>query len=271
MIFGQLLTGNNFDDTIKKLTGGRNGLGAKLTNIFSKQFTVETVDQANGKIFKQTWKDNLSKTEDPIIKSMKSKSYTKVTFKPDLERFGMTALDKDIVALMTKRVYDLAGCNPKLKVSLNDKVLPIKDFKQYCELYVKDPNKPKIFEKVSDRWSLLVSVTDGDDFQQVSFVNSICTLNGGTHVTDITKKLCTAIGNSPAVKKFVKSGVNITPARIKKHLWVFVNCLIENPGFDAQLKDNLITPVKDFGSKCELSEKFYKQCTCFLCFYLHLV
>ncbi len=42
MIFGQLLTGSNYDDDAKKVTGGRNGYGAKLTNIFSRRFTVET-------------------------------------------------------------------------------------------------------------------------------------------------------------------------------------------------------------------------------------
>ena len=57
----------------------------------------------------------------PKVKSTKKKEdYTKITFKPDLERFGMTHLDSDIIALMKKRVYDIAGTTPKnLKVILN--------------------------------------------------------------------------------------------------------------------------------------------------------
>lgn len=42
MIFGTLLTSSNYNDNERKTTGGRNGYGAKLTNIFSKKFTVET-------------------------------------------------------------------------------------------------------------------------------------------------------------------------------------------------------------------------------------
>ncbi len=42
LVFGHLLTSSNYDDKQKKVTGGRNGYGAKLTNIFSKRFTVET-------------------------------------------------------------------------------------------------------------------------------------------------------------------------------------------------------------------------------------
>jgi Type IIA topoisomerase (DNA gyrase/topo II, topoisomerase IV), B subunit len=49
MIFGHLLTSSNYDDAQKKVTGGRNGYGAKLTNIFSKKFTVETADSKNKK------------------------------------------------------------------------------------------------------------------------------------------------------------------------------------------------------------------------------
>jgi len=53
LIFGHLLTSSNYDDDQKKTTGGRNGYGAKLTNIYSSKFTVETNDTQSGKFFKQ--------------------------------------------------------------------------------------------------------------------------------------------------------------------------------------------------------------------------
>ena len=53
MIFGQLLTSSNYDDDERKVTGGRNGYGAKLCNIFSKEFTVETACKESGRMFKQ--------------------------------------------------------------------------------------------------------------------------------------------------------------------------------------------------------------------------
>ena len=42
LIFGNLLTSSNYNDNIKKVTGGRNGYGAKLTNIFSNIFIIKT-------------------------------------------------------------------------------------------------------------------------------------------------------------------------------------------------------------------------------------
>ena len=61
MIFGHLLTSSNYDDEEKKLTGGRNGYGAKLTNIYSTEFTIETADKKTEQKYKQTWTDNMTK------------------------------------------------------------------------------------------------------------------------------------------------------------------------------------------------------------------
>ena len=55
MIFGHLLTSSNYDDSVKKVTGGRNGYGAKLTNIFSKKFTIETAEAKSKKYLFFFW------------------------------------------------------------------------------------------------------------------------------------------------------------------------------------------------------------------------
>jgi DNA topoisomerase-2 len=60
LVFGHLLTGSNYDDEDKKVTGGRNGYGAKLTNIYSKEFTVECGCSQFKKEFKMTWRNNMS-------------------------------------------------------------------------------------------------------------------------------------------------------------------------------------------------------------------
>ena len=52
LIFGTLLTSSNYNDSQRKVTGGRNGYGAKLCNIFSSEFTVETSCSESKKSFK---------------------------------------------------------------------------------------------------------------------------------------------------------------------------------------------------------------------------
>ena len=60
MIFGQLLTSSNYNDKEQKVTGGRNGYGAKLANIFSDEFIVETGSKKKSKYFKMRWRQNMS-------------------------------------------------------------------------------------------------------------------------------------------------------------------------------------------------------------------
>jgi len=131
LIFGHLLTSSNYDDNIKKVTGGRNGFGAKLTNIFSKKFEIECADSKNKKLYKQTFKNNMTSIGEPVITEFSADSfdYTSVTFEPDFKKFKMKSLDDDICALFKKRVYDLAGCSPPhINVYYNGKKINIKNF-----------------------------------------------------------------------------------------------------------------------------------------------
>ncbi|PPR98423.1 hypothetical protein GOBAR_AA22235 [Gossypium barbadense] len=263
LIFGHLLTSSNYDDNVKKTTGGRNGYGAKLTNIFSTEFVIETADGKRQKKYKQVFKNNMgNKTEPVITKCKEGENWTRVTFKPDLAKFNMTHLEDDVVALMRKRVFDLAGCLGKtVKVELNGKRIAVKSFLDYVNLYLSAASKnkseplPRISEKVNARWEVCVSLSEGQ-FQQVSFVNSIATIKGGTHVDYVTNQISNYVMN--AVNKKNKNA-NVKAHNVKNHLWVFVNALIDNPAFDSQTKETLTLRQSSFGSKCELPEDFLKK------------
>ncbi|XP_028931374.1 DNA topoisomerase 2-alpha [Ornithorhynchus anatinus] len=261
LIFGQLLTSSNYDDDEKKVTGGRNGYGAKLCNIFSTKFTVETASREYRKLFKQTWTDNMGKAGEMKLKPFDGEDYTCITFQPDLAKFKMTSLDKDIVALMSRRAYDIAGSTKDVKVFLNGKRLPVKGFRGYVDLYVKDKvdetgNPLKVIhEEVNSRWEVCLTMSE-KGFQQVSFVNSIATSKGGRHVDYVADQIISKL--IEVVKKKNKGGVAVKPHQVKNHMWIFVNSLIENPTFDSQTKENMTLQAKSFGSKCQLSEKFIK-------------
>ena len=258
LIFGNLLTGSNFDDNQEKTTGGRNGFGAKLANIFSTEFTVETADSNEGLKFKQVFSKNMSQREAPIVSKYSGSDYTCISFKPDLEKFKMPFLDDDTVSLLCKRAYDFAGTSnskgPKLNVFLNGKKIEAKNFEQYINLY-QGIEKPIGFERPNERWEIGFGVSDGT-FQQVSFVNSICTIKGGTHVNYIADQATARLVNF--IKKKNK-GTEVKASQIKNHLAVYVNCLVTNPSFDSQTKDFLTTKVSALGSKCEVTEKMLKM------------
>ena len=119
LIFGRLRTGSNYDDakrteagTTTGEVGGTNGIGAKATNIFALLFKIEICDAEHGVLYTQTWRKNMFKVEAPKIEKIPTtrKSYTKITYIPDLEKFGMSLpLDLTHYQLMRTRVWDLAG------------------------------------------------------------------------------------------------------------------------------------------------------------------
>lgn len=266
LIFGHLLTSSNYDDGQMKVTGGRNGFGAKLCNVFSTEFSIETCDSRQGKKYHQTWTDNMSKVGKAKITSSKSDDYTKVTFKPDYQKFGMDGMDDDFEALVKRRVYDLAG-TAKVAVKLNGSRIPVRNFKKYMEMYTKAIKKERGEEAVNDkseivtaspdpRWEVGFAVSDGS-FQQVSFVNSIATTSGGSHVNYIADQICNRLAE--AVKKKNKQGATLKASQIRNHIFIFVNALIVNPAFTSQTKEQLTTKPSQFGSKCILDDDFYKK------------
>ena len=270
LIFGHLLTSSNYDDDEAKVTGGRNGYGAKLCNVYSTQFSIETVDSKVGKKYKQTWTENMGKMGKAKITDHTGKDYTMVTFSPDFSKFGMEEIDDDFEALVKKRVYDMAGTCKGVKVFLNGERIKAANFKQYMEMYTKaisaenntaedaPPKEAQVIltDNPHERWEIGFAVSDGA-FQQVSFVNSIATTSGGTHVNYIADQVVEKL--MAIVKKRNKGGVALKPAQIKNHIFLFVNCQIVNPAFTSQTKEQLTTKPSQFGTKCTVSEKFLKD------------
>ena len=259
LIFGHLRTSTNYDKTEKKIVGGKNGFGFKLVLIWSTYGSIETVDHVRGLKYTQEFKNNLDEICKPSITKCKTKPYTKITFKPDYKRLGLSeqGLSNDLLALFKKRVYDVAAVTDKsLKVKYNSNIVPVKNFQQYIDMYIGDKNEtPRVYEEHGERWEYAVALTPNNEFMQVSFVNGIHTAKGGKHVeyilNQITRKLVEYI------EKKKKTKVN--PNSIKEQLILFLRCDIENPAFDSQTKDFMNTPSSKFGSKCEVSDKFIEK------------
>jgi DNA topoisomerase-2 len=259
MIFGELRTSTNYDKEEKKIVGGKNGFGFKLVLIWSTYGSVETIDHVRGLKYIQEFKDNLSEICKPSITKCKNKPYTKVTFKPDYTRLGINGLTKDMIALLKKRIYDIAAVtNKSIKVKYNGELVPVKNFQQYIDLYIGDKNEsPRVYEDSGSegRWEYAVALTPTNEFVQVSFVNGIHTAKGGKHVEYILNQITRKLVDFIEKKKKVK----VNPNSIKEQLILFLRCDIENPAFDSQTKDYMNTPSTKFGSKCDVSDKFIEK------------
>ena len=251
LVFGHLLTGSNFDDRAgrERHTGGRHGYGAKLTNIMSRYFEVETVDSGRALRYRQSWRANMHQRDEPQLQSVSSaeRDYTRVRFVPDLERFGVVsgALDADTLALMVRRVFDMAGILPGVTVSLNGTALPIESFAQYAALHGEASADALVVARLNPHWEVGVRVLAPEEFgaPPVSYVNAVATFQGGSHVQYVTESLARRLADGLSAKHKALADV-LTPAFVRAHLLLYLNGLVENPTFDSQSKELLTVRAK---------------------------
>ena len=221
LIFGVLLTGENYDDT-KKTTGGKNGFGAKLANIYSTEFTIETVDAKRQLKYLQTFRNNMTVAEDPVIEKYTEEPFTRIKFHPEYDRFNMKNMTDDIYALFKKRAWDTAAwVGAGVDVSFNGALIKENTFKKYATMYIGD-YKTYAHEVCNERWQIMATYNSNEVFEQYSFVNGINTIRGGKHVDYIVDQICEKM--IVEIKKSHKMDVKKTFVR-NQLLWF---CKINN-------------------------------------------
>lgn len=251
LTFGHLLTSTNYDDTQKRIVGGRNGYGAKLTNIYSSLFSVVIKDHETKQVYTQTWTDNMTTCQNPKIKKYAgATSSVSITFVPDWKRFGMSRMDQGIYAIFEKRVWDANICTaPNCKVKFNGDTLPKQSFDAYAMMHT---GVEHVCVVTTDRWSVCVGPSD-NGMEQVSFVNGICTTKGGSHVDYIASHV--AAGIIEELNKKIK----LKPQQVKSTCMLFVKAVLENPTFSSQVKSECTSKSSDFGSIFDPPKNFIKN------------
>ena len=242
LIFGHLLTSSNYNDEEQRVTGGRNGYGAKLANVFSSKFNIKISD--GKKIYMQTWTDNMSKVEPPDIVTSTDKicPYVSITFYPDWKRFGGPG---EFAKLVEKRAWDAAMWCSKAQVYLNKELLNVPSLEEYARMHV---GAAPLVKMHTENFDIVVAHSTSGAFQQCSWVNGISTTKGGTHVDKVTKALCDAITTDKRV--------TVKPAQIKAALFVFVRAVVVNPTFSSQTKAECTSKITD---AIDLKPKFIKD------------
>ena len=261
LIFGHLLTSGNYNKEEEKIVGGKNGYGAKLANIFSNKFIVETRDVAQGLRYMQTWTDHMSTCGKPSIhKDKAGRGFVRITFQPDLTRFIGLQLD-DMTKVLKTRAIELAALATKeVKISWNGEVIPTNTFEKYVHLFTKD-SATVAYERCSDRWEVAAVLArsiyedeESPNEKHVSFANGIRTRKGGKHVETVVRHV---LGDFCELAK--KKKVDVKPGQIKDCVLFFINSTIVNPSFDSQTKDTLTTPANKFGSQFKTGGKLVES------------
>jgi DNA topoisomerase-2 len=232
LIFGHLLTSSNYNDDEQRVTGGRNGYGAKLANVFSSKFNIKISD--GKKIYMQTWTDNMSKVDAPDVLTSPDKicPYVSITFYPDWKRFGGPG---EFAKVVEKRTWDAAMWCSKSQVYLNKELLQVPSLEEYARMHVGTAPLAKMH---TENFDIIVTHSTSGAFQQCSWVNGISTTKGGSHVDKVTKALVDEIAKD-------KRCSTLKPAQIKSSLFVFVRAVIINPTFSSQTKAECTSKISE--------------------------
>ena len=269
LAFTTLKSSSNFDDSLKRYTGGRNGYGAALMTYFADWLEVATVYQ--DKIYKQRFSSHGTQIGTPEITTNsggghpltpgsggpKKPSCTIITFLPDYQILDKSSPD-DIRELLRTRASEMSTIfNPgSLRVTFNDSPVPLKTFNQFLEKLTGTPEesfeKSGIFLYLSGplegnpelsmtTWRFAVWLTKKDRAFQISYVNGINTYEGGKHVSGLLRLLVKRLG------KYLPKGITVGPKCtfstefVMKKINLYLICFIPNPEFTGQTKANMNT------------------------------
>jgi DNA topoisomerase-2 len=270
VIFGQLLSGSNYDKSKIRSGAGVNGIGAKATNIFSTEFIVDIKDGVRGKSFYQVFSKNMSVKSEPVIDVYpkgKTNSSVSITYTLDFERFGLnseTGYPQEIKELFARYLMDYS-MNAQVPVSFNGVKYDYRDIKEYSTMYFEEEtmnNSVTIkgdctceVEKDSDETGKkkkkvtvttpyeLCLIDTPDQAIQVSFVNAMMTSEGGVHVDKVYKLLFPII--SDMIKK-EDNTIKLNSKDLTQHLSLVLNIRLPDPGFRSQSKTCLASPEPNF-------------------------
>ena len=242
----KLHAGGKFDKKSYQISGGLHGVGVSCVNALSKKFLIEI--RKNGKIYQQEYSKGKPITKLKVIGDYKGdKSGTKVSFWPDEEIFS--ALDFDFRALET-RFREVTFLNAGLKITLEDKKREKKselhaagglmEFVQWLNKGKNILHKPIYFKRKTDGIVVDIAVQYNEGYQDniFGFVNTINTVEGGTHVSGF-KTALTRVLNDYAKKKNILKKENLMGNDVREGLTAIVSVKIPDPQFEGQTKTKL--------------------------------
>ena len=282
-IFGFLRSSNNYDDeNIIRTGAGKNGIGAKLTNILSKKFTVEIEDPDAKLRFTGVWKDNMFMNDETIKPEITvvedktiEKGFVSIEWDLDFERFKMKKYAIEDLALFCRYAVDYSfAC--KIITTFNGVEFDYRDINKYALLFFTEEvietsilkyswkEIPKDLEKCPDPTltkkiiearksehmpELEVLILDTpDEGKVISYVNGLMTVEDGVHVDcvqdPVIRYVCNLI-NGDKKKAKDKSNVRngiITARNVKPHVSFIVNAHIMDPDYNSQSKTKLTSP-----------------------------
>ncbi|MHC1609090.1 MAG: DNA topoisomerase (ATP-hydrolyzing) subunit B [Candidatus Methanofastidiosia archaeon] len=245
IVMTKLHAGGKFDNKSYKVSGGLHGVGVSVVNALSSWLDVKI--RRNAKVYYQRYERGIPKTELEIIGSTDEVG-TEVTFLPDTSIFENIDFHFDILA---NRLRELAFLNKGIDITLIDeRTQKEKNFKYEGGIisFVKNINKnknalhePPIFlSNDNGEVSVEIAMQYNDSFSGIiySFVNSINTIEGGTHLSGFKAALTRSLNEYAKQCNLLKNGA-MTGDDAREGLACVIKIQMTDPQFEGQTKTKL--------------------------------
>lgn len=265
VFFGEMLAGTNFEDDEDKVrkTSGRNGMGSKCTNVWSKKFKVRHGDPVLHKIFEQTYANNAKNRTDPKLTAFKGKmGFTEISFALDFERLGYDIDDEtvaaDFIGMLGMYVLEMAAVTGIAVTytagdTVVDKKFLIKSFDKYARVFYPDTTAKMATIKLSngDECVFVESHNSDPDLPEqydavrhLSYVNGVKTADGGVHVDAWRDALFPVFVKAFNARKSAASAqLKTTIKDVFPYITMFIRTEVDKPSFNTQTKDKLNGPA----------------------------
>ena len=290
IIFGKLRSSSNYDPNVILMGAGKNGFGAKLTNVYSVMFNVSIGDNINKKLYSGTWEGNMRKGPRSEVKNgYDGEAFVEISWLLDFKRFNMEEYSDEAFGLFARYAADFS-LTCKIPVWFNEVQLNVQNIRDFARLnweeeecnkaivhyewpgrdrenpngvcpfsasgltkekYVSNPAKAEYIPMVE-----IMIIDTPDNGRCLSYVNGMYTMEGGVHVHEVYqavgKDIIEMIHNIHKSKKDKENRqVRLTVEDISKHISVIINCRLPDPKYTSQSKTRLAGPKPHI----QLSEK----------------
>ncbi|MFH1422319.1 MAG: DNA topoisomerase (ATP-hydrolyzing) subunit B, partial [Planctomycetota bacterium] len=247
VVMTKLHAGGKFDHKLYKVSGGLHGVGVSVVNALSEWLEVEVY--MNGKVYFQEYEHG--RPVAPVQQRGKTnKRGTKVIFKASAEVFKDSEINFDAIS---KRMHELAFLNSNVTITIMEEATDRKEqynYKDGVKSFIKYLNENKTaihsgviyFQRTESDVEVEVGMQYNDGYSEtlLSFVNTINTLEGGTHVSGFRAALTKTFNKYMKKEKLVKD--NEKPPQgddFREGLTTVLSVRIPEPQFESQTKIKL--------------------------------
>ncbi len=246
IIVTKLHAGGKFDKKAYQVSGGLHGVGISVVAALSKMMTIEV--KKDGKIWMQSYKIGVPLNEVKVIgECQKGLTGTKVTFLPDETIFSTTKFDFNT---LSTRFREICFLNAGLKIIFSDEESGKKeefhnpggvvDFIKWLNRTKESLHKPVYFKKVQEDVGAEIAIQYNDSYNENihGFVNTINTIEGGTHVSGFKTALTRVINDYAQKKGIIKNG-KLDGDDVREGLTAIISLRLKEPQFEGQTKTKL--------------------------------